>query len=310
MSDIVGNVSGFRYSIEPPSKEGPSCGICARWDLPLLKPAGISSPLHICEPCTTLAAWIWRHRSGDALPFAYPTEPSAALVLIVRERSPIGWEALMVGRKDSPGHFGLPGGKIEPGESPVAAALRELKEETGLDAWEKGCEEVYTGFSSRGRLVRTFLCRAYAGTPPVTCEGQPVAWQPMPLQRFAGHLGGYYMGLEHAFATRVRLQEQAGAPRATLTVPFTRPAIEFLKLRKEYNETKSKDLARFLEATSMSLTKDEKDLINNLICPTEIDYQPEPVLLGQQREEFTHDQDDENAAPGMVRSALPKMTER
>jgi 8-oxo-dGTP diphosphatase len=32
-----------------------------------------------------------------------------------------------------PDHWDLPGGKLEPGEDPVACAVRETKEETGLD---------------------------------------------------------------------------------------------------------------------------------------------------------------------------------
>ncbi len=41
---------------------------------------------------------------------------------------------LTVSRKTNSSKIGLPGGKIDPGESPEQAAIRELKEECGLDA--------------------------------------------------------------------------------------------------------------------------------------------------------------------------------
>ncbi len=54
----------------------------------------------------------------------------AACVFVI---SP-GGKILAVSRKDDPNDFGMPGGKVEPGEEPWEAATRECKEETGLDA--------------------------------------------------------------------------------------------------------------------------------------------------------------------------------
>lgn len=42
-------------------------------------------------------------------------------------------QILAVSRKDNPEDFGLPGGKLEPEETFEQGAIREVKEETGLD---------------------------------------------------------------------------------------------------------------------------------------------------------------------------------
>lgn len=53
-------------------------------------------------------------------------------------------DKILIVHKNRPAHLAgrinLPGGKIEPGEMPIPAAVRELKEEAGLDARDRGIE--------------------------------------------------------------------------------------------------------------------------------------------------------------------------
>lgn len=80
--------------------------------------------------------------------------------------------------KDMAGLWEFPGGKIEPGETPEAALIRELQEELGIDTWESClapltfASHTYSGFHL---LMPVFICRKWQGIPSAR-EGQRLSW--------------------------------------------------------------------------------------------------------------------------------------
>lgn len=106
----------------------------------------------------------------------------AATVLCIADNGKI----LAVSRRDDPTAFGLPGGKIDPGETAEQAAARELQEETGLTVTD--LRPVFVRKEADGYTTTTFVGKVSGNIR--TDEEGVVKWVDR-QQLFDGPFGEY-----------------------------------------------------------------------------------------------------------------------
>ncbi len=102
-----------------------------------------------------------------------PARLSAGVVVV--RPTDAGWRYLLLRAFT---HWDFPKGMVEPGEEPLAAAIREVREETLIEDlhFDWGYDYVETGPYSRGKVARYHLARTEtsAVTLPVIAElGRP-----------------------------------------------------------------------------------------------------------------------------------------
>jgi 8-oxo-dGTP pyrophosphatase MutT (NUDIX family) len=140
-----------------------------------------------------------------AAPAATSVVPSANVVVVNDDG------ALLVIHRSDNDNWALPGGAMDLGESLVTTAVREVKEETGIDCEVTGLVGIYTDpkhiivYTSNGEARQEFsvlfTARPTGGSPTPSSESREVCWVPR----------GQILGLRMDRSMRMRVQHYLDA---------------------------------------------------------------------------------------------------
>ncbi len=110
----------------------------------------------------------------------------AVCVLIIGKLHNGTYGAVGVARRTDAASFGLIGGKVDEGETPVEAAIRECREESGIRIWSLA--EVYRR-SYDNRIVITYMAN-HEGEPTTQSNEPECRWCSFD-ELLAGRFGEY-----------------------------------------------------------------------------------------------------------------------
>ena len=130
------------------------------------------------------AARLYEHLAGTPLPFlrqlndegGYLT-PKVGVNALIAD----GAGHILLEKRSDDHTWGLPGGWAEPGLSPEANVVREVREETGLEVEVTGLLGVFTrlpgGDSAHTSYHLLYGCRVTSGALLLSPESDELAWQ-------------------------------------------------------------------------------------------------------------------------------------
>lgn len=123
-----------------------------------------------------------------------PVAPPIAVCCFIRRND---GKILGVTRKTDHSDWGLPGGKVDEGETLEQAATRELKEETGLDAI--ALKPIYNAVDSQGYDTTVFLTDVQDIDSIFTNETGKIGWI-TPQELLNGSFGDFFVEMQSYFA--------------------------------------------------------------------------------------------------------------